>query len=106
MKYFKKLLWIFVVIIIGCKSEQPKKQTFNKTVTDSIVTSNKYYSIKSIIKKNAHNYIIGNMVELYFGEEAIKVAKKAGDAQYDISASGDTIYYLENDIYLSNSNHE
>ncbi|MBL4905404.1 MAG: hypothetical protein JKZ00_05225, partial [Flavobacteriaceae bacterium] len=25
---------------------------------------------------------------------------------YDISASGDTIYYLENDIYLSNSNHE
>lgn len=57
-------------------------------------------SVKTIGKEMS---IDANFVQMLTGKAAIKAAKKAGDAEYDINAKGDTAWYVFNDYYISNS---
>ena len=64
----------------------------------------KHCFVKNIITKNGKNYIIVDYVDFLTGNKAIEKAKINGDAEYDVSKSGDTIYFVYNDYYISNVN--
>lgn len=48
--------------------------------------------------------IAADYVQMLTGKAALKAAKKAGDAEYDLTAKGDTTWYVPNDYYVVNDN--
>ena len=104
--HYKKIIFLFIVASLSsCKGDKSTEQSL-KTDLKKTEFKSKHYIIKSHIKENGKDYIFGDSVNLFVGDEAIEEAKKFGEADYDMSESGDTIYYLNNDVYLSNKKQE
>lgn len=78
------------------------KDFLNKQLsTSNTLEKDNYYIIKGYKKIDTKSYMLLDYVNFSYGDDAVKEAKKFGDASYDLDAKGDTIYYLENDIYFS-----
>ena len=45
-----------------------------------------------------------DFVEMLTGKAAVAAAKKTGEADYDVTAKGDTTWYVLNDYVISNDN--
>jgi len=43
-----------------------------------------------------------DFVQMLTGKTAIKAAKKAGEAEYDINKKKDTVWYVPNDYFIAN----
>jgi len=48
--------------------------------------------------------IDADFVQMLTGKAAIKAAKKAGEAEYDLNKKGDTTWYVPNDYFVLNEN--
>ena len=48
--------------------------------------------------------IDADFVQMLTGKSAIKAAKKAGEAEYDLNKKGDTTWYVPNDYFVLNEN--
>jgi len=108
--YMKKvfLLTISVLLLIGCldHSKQNKKAISHQDVT-TIPSNDK--SSQSILKSTCYidtiyitddqYYLTISYIEFLTGDKALSAAKKAGEAEMEIS-NGDTIYYVYDDYYI------
>ena len=57
------------------------------------------------VSSNGKDFIIdADFVQMLTGKDAIKAAKKAGEAEYDINKKKDTVWYVPNDYFIVNEN--
>jgi hypothetical protein len=55
------------------------------------------------IKTSGKEFIIdADFVQMLTGKAAIKAAKKAGEAEYDVNKKKDTVWYVPNDYFIAN----
>ena len=65
----------------------------------------KQISFITAIITNGNFFIIkADFVQMLTGQNAVKAAKIAGEAEYDINKNGDTAWYVPNDYFVLNSN--
>ena len=65
----------------------------------------KQISFITAIITNGNFFIIkADFVQMLTGQNAVKAAKIAGEAEYDINKNGDTAWYVPNDYFVVNSN--
>ncbi|AUC15504.1 hypothetical protein BTO06_10285 [Tenacibaculum sp. SZ-18] len=72
--------------------------------SENIVLATKHCLINKIVIENGKKYVVADYVDFLIGDKAIEKAKENGDADYDISEKGDTLYFVNNDYYVSNVN--
>lgn len=64
-------------------------------------------SLITAIHTVGKNYIAeADFVQMLTGKAAVKAARKAGEAEYNINKEKDTIWYVPNDFFVLNSNPE
>ena len=84
--------------------EKPKQYAGDGKIVLAQDKGNNYCYIKKIYDKNGDTYLEVDFIQFLRGDEAVKVAKREGEAPYDINENGDTIYFVYNDYYISNQN--
>lgn len=89
-------------------SHTPAKTEINHPKTDvkatSVTLDTKHCYINKIIVKNGKKYVVADYVDFLIGDQAIEKAKENDDAHYDMDEKGDTLYFVNNDYYVSNIN--
>ncbi|SEK55777.1 hypothetical protein SAMN04487910_0814 [Aquimarina amphilecti] len=60
--------------------------------------------VKNVFRTNGVIFIEADFIEYYKGRKAVKKAKENNDAEYDIDKNGDTLYFLYDNYYVSNTN--
>jgi hypothetical protein len=91
---------ISLTILLLCFTSFTKAQTGETKLKKEF----KHCFLKDVIKKDEKHFIIADYVDFLTNEKAIEKAKQQGEADYDISEKGDTIYFVYNDYYISNVN--
>jgi hypothetical protein len=77
-----------------------------ETIKIDKLTETRHCYIKKIFSENDRTYIKVDYIEFLTGEKAIEIAKEDGQAEFNISEFGDTIYYVLNDYYIINKNNK
>ncbi len=91
----KKQLIIYLLILLSINSDAvAQSSTAGKQIA--------FINAVSITGKNVT--IDADFVQMLAGKEAIKAAKKAGEAEYDLNKKGDTTWYVPNDYFVLNEN--
>ena len=84
------------MFILNLKSENVFAQSSAPITQISFITA---------IITNGNFFIIkADFVQMLTGQNAVKAAKIAGEAEYDINKNGDTAWYVPNDYFVVNSN--
>lgn len=109
----KNLLLFLTLLLFSCKEKQQhkiestqsqvEKKSVEPTKENSII-ENKHCYIKEVFKRDEIYFISADYIDFLMDEKAIEKAKDHGEAEYDISENGDTIYFVYNDYYISNFN--
>ena len=109
----KILFSLLTLIFFSCKKKQltgikPSESKIEKPIITNTekktVLENRHCFVNGIIEKNDKKYIVVDYVDFLTGDKATEKAKLNGDAEFDISKSGDTIYFVYSDYYVSNIN--
>jgi len=58
--------------------------------------------IKEVSVANKTTVLRADYVTILTGAKAVKAARLEGDAEFDINAKGDTVWYVPNDLYIEN----
>ena len=78
--------------------------SFSGYVKEKKIQTNKSYAlILNIYNEKGKNYVDADFVQYYVGDNAIKEAKKRGNADSHV-VNGETLYSVPNDIYIVNEN--
>ncbi len=80
---------------------------FQHCNTRNDTAQNNYYITGYIVKisKENDNYcLIADTIKLFYGDSALSIAKSLGDAEYEITETTDTIWFVPNDYYIYNEN--
>ena len=92
----KTIFFFFLMFILNLKSENVFAQSSAPITQISFITA---------INTNGKFFIIkADFVQMLTGQNAVKAAKIAGEAEYDINKNGDTAWYVPNDYFVVNSN--
>lgn len=89
-----KLFLITLLIINSCTDKKPLNEFQN--------VKTQYYYINNIDKIDSIYYIDVDFIEVLTGDSAVIVAKKHGQAEYEISEQGDTTWFVPNDYFVLN----
>lgn len=89
------LFTVNIILFNQCES------TNNFQDTHSFVETNHYY-INSIYEIDSTYFLNVDFIEVLTGDSAIIVAKKHGQAEYEISEQGDTTWFVANDYFILN----
>ncbi|AXT54993.1 hypothetical protein D1815_04190 [Aquimarina sp. AD1] len=60
--------------------------------------------VKNVFRTNGVIFIEVDYIEYYKGRKAVEKAKENNEAEYDIDKNGDTLYFLYDNYYVSNTN--
>ncbi len=91
--------------LLKTKSDEYKtEKTTIKPESKKIALETKHCFVKEVTKKGEKYFIIADYIDFLTNEKAVEKAKEQGEAEYDISEKGDTIYFVYNDYYISNVN--
>jgi len=93
----RKIFLLSLIIIVGI--------FLNKAGAQTGITSKTKQEIVLItaITTSGKDFIIdADFVQMLTGKAAIKAAKKAGEAEYDINKKKDTVWYVPNDYFIAN----
>lgn len=91
MNNILSICWIVIISFSGYVKEK------------KIQTNNSYALILNIYNEKGKNYVDADYVQYYVGDNAIKEAKKRGDADSYV-VNGETVYSVPDDIYIVNEN--
>jgi len=111
MKY-RIYIYFLLISLFSCNTKEKKENDFDKKEltkkNEKILTKEKfekkYCFVKDIYEQNGKYFIKADYIDFLFGSEAVERAKENGEADFDISESGDTIYFVYDDYYVSNQN--
>jgi len=78
--------------------------TNNNGVAQSGAAAKQTALITAVSIKGKSVTIDADFVQMLTGKAAIKAAKKAGEAEYDLNKKGDTTWYVPNDYFVLNEN--
>lgn len=93
-----KLFLITLLIINSCNDKNP---------TSKFQTVKTYFCYINNIAKNDSIYFLNvDIIEVLTGDSAIVVAKKLGQAELEISESGDTNWFVPNDYFILNEKND
>ncbi len=71
--------------------------------TDTTSKTKQEIVLITAITTSGKDFIINaDFVQMLTGKAAIKAAKKAGEAEYDINKKKDTVWYVPNDYFIAN----
>jgi len=71
--------------------------------TDTISKTKQEIVLITAITTSGKDFIIdADFVQMLTGKAAIKAAKKAGEAEYDVNKKKDTVWYVPNDYFIAN----
>jgi len=104
--------FIIFILIISCNTEKKEQNILANNekaekptkIYKQEKSEKKHCYIKDIYQQKGKYYIKADYVDFLFDEQAVEKAKQNGDAEFDISETGDTIYFVYNDYYVSNQN--
>ncbi len=89
-----KLFLIALLIINSCNDKNPSSEL------QAVQTQ--YCYIYNINKIDSIYFLNVDFIEVLTGDSAIVVAKKHGQAEYEISEAGDTTWFVPNDYFILN----
>ena len=92
----KIIFFLFLMILFNLKTETVFAQSSAPITQIAFITATNTNGKFFIIK--------ADFVQMLTGQNAVKAAKRAGEAEYDISKNGDTAWYVPNDYFVLNSN--
>ena len=95
----KKILSLITLVVICLSTTNVASQ--NGTL---LKDKQEIALITAVTAKGKDFVIAADFVQMLTGKEAIKAAKKAGEADYDIDKKKDTVWYVPNDFYILNNN--
>ncbi|MGJ7031749.1 hypothetical protein [Niabella hirudinis] len=58
--------------------------------------------IKQVAVQNKVNVLVVDYVTMLTGSRAVKAARLAGEAEFELRTNGDTAWYVPNDFYIKN----
>ncbi|WP_299311897.1 hypothetical protein [uncultured Aquimarina sp.] len=66
----------------------------------------KHCYVKKVFRNNGVIFIEADFVEYFKGRKAVEKAKDNNEAEYDIDKNGDTLYFLYDNYYVSNTSNK
>ncbi|WP_299216720.1 hypothetical protein [uncultured Aquimarina sp.] len=78
-------------------------------ITDTIKKlkfERKHCYVKKVFRNNGVIFIEADFIEYFKGRKAVEKAKENNEAEYDIDKNGDTLYFLYDDYYVSNTSYK
>ncbi len=93
-----KLFLITLLIINSCNDKKPSGE-FQAVQTE-------YCYLYNIDKIDSIYFLDVDFIKVLTGDSAIIVAKKLGQAEYEISEFGDTTWFVPNDYFVFNEKSE
>src|SRR5882757_10067776 len=108
-----------LILLAGCNlddSKTTKKPAHASHKTDSPTVklvdikpqtasaAGQYCYIKKVYARSDAMYIDADYIQFLMDDDAVKAAKKHGEAQMDIGQKGDTSWYVPDDYYILNDN--
>jgi hypothetical protein len=93
-----KKTFLFIMAILICLLA-----TKANAQIDTISKTRQEVVLITAITTSGKDFIIdADFVQMLTGKAAIKAAKKAGEAEYDINKKKDTVWYVPNDYFIAN----
>ncbi|MFN3872902.1 MAG: hypothetical protein ACK4R9_07860 [Ignavibacterium sp.] len=93
-----KLVLIILLIISSCTEKTDYKNS------DIFKPTQIYYCfISRVVEKNPDYFLDVDFVEVLTGDSAVEAAKKSGQAEFEITESGDTNWFVPNDYFILNT---
>ena len=93
----KKVFFLIVLVAICLFAIKANAQTDTTSKTKQEIV------LITAIATSGKDFIIdADFVQMLTGKAAIKAAKKAGEAEYDINKKKDTVWYVPNDYFIAN----
>jgi len=74
------------------------------TTQNKLKFEKKHGYVKKVFRNNGVIFIEVDFIEYFQGKKAVKKAKENNEAEYDIDKNGDTLYFLYNNYYVTNTN--
>lgn len=97
----KKIFLLIAPVIICLLATKAGAQT------DTVSKTKQEIALITAITTSGKDLIIdADFVQMLTGKAAIKAAKKAGEAEYDISKKGDPTWYVPNDYFVLNESNK
>ena len=108
-----------LVLVAGCNLDESKTDKKPAKAADNIDSptvklvdikpqtapvAGQYCYIKKVYVRNDAMYIDADYIQFLMDEDAVKAAKKAGEAKMDIDEKGDTSWNVLDDYYIVNDN--
>jgi len=93
----RKIFLLSLIIIVCLVLNKANAQT------DTTSKTKQEIALITAITTSGKDFIIdADFVQMLTGKAAIKAAKKAGEAEYDINKKKDTVWYVPNDYFIAN----
>lgn len=92
------IVLITFIIIAACTEKSDHKSSDNIKPTQNF-----YCFINRIVEKNSGYYINVDFIEVLTGDSAVEAAKKIGQAEFEVSETGDTNWFVPNDYFILNT---
>ena len=92
----KIIFFLFLMIIFDLKSKTVFAQSSAPITQIAFITATNTNGKFFIVK--------ADFVQMLTRQNAVRAAKRAGEAEYDINKNGDTAWYVPNDYFVVNSN--
>jgi len=97
----KKIYFLIVPVLICLLTTNANAQN------DTISKTKQEIVLITAITTSGKDFIIdADFVQMLTGKAAIKAAKKAGEAEYDINKKKDTVWYVPNDYFIANESNK
>ncbi len=92
------IVLISILIISSCTEKSNKKilSNFKPTQTN-------YCFVNRVVEKNSDYFLDVDFVEVLTGDSAVEAAKKSGQAEFEITETGDTNWFVPNDYFILNT---
>lgn len=124
MKTIAIIFISIVTICVACRDVQDKAKVQDKKATPNAAEpvaatgekpiiikqdellhpGGQYCIIKKIRPEEGVIYLDADYIQFFTGDDAVKEAKKRGDAEKIINDKGDTVYAVLDDVYIVNDN--
>jgi len=88
-------LSLIIIVCLFLNKAGAQTDTTSKTKQEIVL-------ITAITTRGKDFIIDADFVQMLTGKAAIKAAKKAGEAEYDINKKKDTVWYVPNDYFVAN----
>jgi hypothetical protein len=93
------IIILLFTLLLSCTGKNEKE-------TENAQTDYFYCYINKIYEKNSTQFVRVDKIQVLTGDSAVLIAKQIGQAEFEISNSGDTTWFVPNDYFVLNETQE